>query len=293
MSAAGESLSLDRTAAPVRRERLRLLVRSKTLVAGAVLVGIWVACAIFGELIAPHDPYGSAEDILNKLRSPSGEHLFGTDSLGRDVLSRVIVGARGILVVAPLATLLGTVAGTALGLAAGYFRGLVDELLSLVFNAFLSLPVVIIGLVALVAVGASKVTVTLVIGFVFTPIIFRTVRAAVLAERELEYVQAARLRNERAPYVMFAEILPNVLAPILVEFTVRVGYAIFTIATLSFLGLGIPPPAPDWGIQIFEHYALINGGYWWPSLFPALAIATLVVGVNLIADGLTQVFERQ
>ena len=292
MSAAGESLSLERAAAPAPRERLRLLTRSKTLVAGAVLVGIWVACAIFGELIAPHDPYGSAEDILNKLRSPSGEHLFGTDSLGRDVLSRVIVGARGILVVAPLATLLGTAAGTALGLAAGYFRGLVDELLSLVFNAFLSLPVVVIGLVALVAVGASKVTVTLVIGFVFTPIIFRTVRAAVLPERELEYVQAARLRNERAPYVMFAEILPNVLAPILVEFTVRVGYAIFAIATLSFLGLGIPPPAPDWGIQIFEHYALINGGYWWPSLFPALAIATLVVGVNLIADGLTQVFER-
>jgi peptide/nickel transport system permease protein len=127
---------------------------------------------------------------------------------------------------------------------------------------------------------------------VFAPIIARTVRAAVLSERELEYVAAARLRNERAPYIMFAEILPNVAAPILVEFTVRLGYAIFAIATLSFLGFGIQPPAPDWGLQIFEHYGLISGGFWWPTLFPALAIATLVVGVNLIADGITHVFER-
>jgi peptide/nickel transport system permease protein len=131
-----------------------------------------------------------------------------------------------------------------------------------------------------------------VVGVVFTPIISRTVRAAVLAERQLEYVQAARLRNERPPYVMFAEILPNVLAPIVVEFTVRLGYAIFAIATLSFLGVGIPPPAPDWGVQIADHYGLISGGYWWPSLFPALAIASLVVSVNLVADGLTHAFER-
>jgi peptide/nickel transport system permease protein len=273
-----------------RRERIRLVLRSKTFLVGAVVLGLWILMAVIGPTVAPHDPY--AADILNKLKAPSGSHWFGTDNLGRDVFSRVLAGARGILIVAPLATLLGTAAGTALGLTAGYFGGLVDELLSVVFNAFLSLPVVIIGLLALVAVGPSKLTVTLVIGVVFTPIIFRTVRAAVLAERQLEYVQAARLRNERAPYVMFAEILPNVLAPILVEFTVRVGYAIFAIATLSFLGVGIPPPAPDWGIQISEHYGLISGNIWWPSLFPALAIASLVVSINLVADGLTQAFER-
>jgi peptide/nickel transport system permease protein len=273
-----------------RRERLRLLLRSKTFLAGAALFGFWVFCALFGRMVAPESPF--ATDILAKLAEPSGAHWLGTDSLGRDVFSRVLAGARDILIVAPLATLLGTVLGTALGLLTGYFRGLVDDVLMRLVDAFLALPVVILGLLALVALGPSRVTVIIVIGVVFAPIIARTVRAAVLSERELEYVAAALLRNERAPYIMFAEILPNVAAPILVEFTVRLGYAIFAIATLSFLGFGIQPPAPDWGLQIFEHYGLISGGFWWPTLFPALAIATLVVGVNLIADGITHVFER-
>jgi peptide/nickel transport system permease protein len=277
-------------AAVARRERLRLLLRSKTFLAGAVLVGFWVFCAFFGRAIAPDSPF--ATDILAKLAEPSGAHWFGTDNLGRDVFARVLAGARDILIVAPLATLLGTVVGTALGLLTGYFRGLVDDVLMRIVDAFLALPVVIIGLLALTALGPSRTTVVLVIGFIFAPIIARTVRAAVLSERELDYVAAARLRNESAPYIMFAEILPNVAAPILVEFTVRLGYAIFAIATLSFLGFGIQRPAPDWGLQVADHYTLINAGYWWPTLFPALAIATLVVGVNLIADGITRVFER-
>jgi peptide/nickel transport system permease protein len=114
----------------------------------------------------------------------------------------------------------------------------------------------------------------------------------VLTERELEYVAAARLRNERTPYVLFGEILPNVTAPIVVEFTVRLGYSIFVAAGLSFLGFGIQPPTPDWGVQVAEHYGVISGGFWWPVLFPSLAIATLVIGVNLIADGVASAFER-
>ncbi len=135
-------------------------------------------------------------------------------------------------------------------------------------------------------------TVIIVIGLVFAPVIARTVRAAVLQEREMEYVSAAQLRNERTSYILFAEILPNVMGPVMVEFTVRLGYAIFTAATLSFLGFGIQPPAPDWGLQVFEHYGLISGGYWWPVLFPALAIASLVIGVNMMADGIAKAFER-
>jgi peptide/nickel transport system permease protein len=273
-----------------RRERIRLILRSKTFLAGALVLGFWVFCALFGQAVAPKDPFAS--DPLTSLRAPSGEHWFGTDRLGRDVFSRVLAGARDILIVAPLATLLGTVLGTTVGLVTGYFRGLVDDVLMRFVDAVLAVPLVIMGMLVLVALGPSKVTVVVTIGVVFTPLIARTVRAAVLAEGQLEYVQAARLRNERAPYIMFAEILPNVLAPVLVEFTVRLGYAIFVIATLSFLALGIPPPAPDWGLQIFEHYGLISGGFWWPVLFPSLAIATLVVGVNLLADGLTQAFER-
>ena len=273
-----------------QRERLRLLIRSKTFLAGVVIVGMFVIFAIFGETLAPDDPF--ATDPLDDLAAPSGEHLFGTDRVGRDVLSRVIVGARDILIVAPAATLLGTVLGTALGLVTGYFRGPVDDILSRFIDAFLALPTVIIGLLAIVALGTSKLTVIIVIGLVFAPIIARTVRAAVLQEREMEYVAAAQLRNERTPYILFAEILPNVMGPVMVEFTVRLGYAIFTVATLSFLGFGIQPPAPDWGLQVFEHYGLISGGYWWPVLFPALAIVILVVGVNLIADGIAKAFER-
>jgi peptide/nickel transport system permease protein len=273
-----------------RRQRLTLLIHSKTFIAGMVILGFWVICAIFGYLIAPYDPLKT--DPINALLAPSWSHPFGTDTLGRDVLSRVIVGARDILIVAPLATLLGTVLGTALGLITGYFRGPVDDILSRVVDTFLAVPVVIVGLLALVALGPSKFTVIAVIGIVFAPVIARTVRAAVLSERELEYVAAARLRNDSTRYILFAEILPNVMGPVIVEFTVRLGYAIFTLATLSFLGFGIQPPAPDWGLQIYQHYGLISGGYWWPVVFPALAIASLVVGVNLVSDGISQAFER-
>ncbi len=288
------SIPLTRSAADQRRqamrERLRLVGRSPTVIVGGVVLLFWVACALFASHIAPHDPI--TPDVLHKLQPPSRDHLFGTDSLGRDVLSRVIYGARGILVVAPLATLFGTVLGTSIGLVAGYFRGVVEEVLMRITDAFLAIPVVISATLALVALGPSTVGVILVIGLVFAPIIARTVRAAVLGEAELEYVQAAKLRQEKAPYVMFVEILPNVLGPVLVEFTVRLGYAIFATATLSFIGFGIQPPAPDWGLTIFEQYSFLVGGLWWPVLFPALAIASLVVAVNLVADGLNQALER-
>jgi peptide/nickel transport system permease protein len=273
-----------------RRERLRLLFRSPTFVIGLVILGFWVVCALFGPQIAPQNP--QADDILNKLASPSGDHLFGTDRLGRDVLSRVIVGAREILIMAPLATLLGTILGTAIGLATGYYRGFADEAAMRLVDALLSVPVIITALLAIVALGPSRITIILVIALVFGMIIAKTVRAAVLSERELDYVQAARLRNERGPYIMVAEILPNVTGPIIVEFTVRLGYAIFTIATLAFLGFGADPSIPDWGTDISEHYPFISAGVWWAVLFASLAIASLIVAINLIADAIAQTFER-
>jgi peptide/nickel transport system permease protein len=273
-----------------RAERLRLLARSPTFILGSILFGIWVVCAILGTLIAPHGPL--ADDILARLTSPSGDHLFGTDELGRDVLSRVIVGAREILITATVATVLGTVLGTAIGLVTGFYRGFVDEVIMRLVDTLLSVPFIITALVAIVALGPSRLTLIVVIGIVFAPIIAKTVRAAVLGERQLEYVQAARLRNERSPYVMFVEILPNVMGPVIVEFTVRLGYAIFTVATLSFLGFGPDPSVPDWGKDIADHYQYINGGVWWAVLFPSLAIATLVIGINLVADAIAQTFER-
>jgi len=272
-----------------RQERLRLLARSGTFMIGLIIVLFWVGCALFGSSLVPQDPYNG--DLLNTLAPPSADSWFGTDNLGRDVFSRVIVGARDILTIAPLATILGTILGTALGLVTGYFRGIIDDSISRLVDAVLALPLVIIALLALVALGTSNITVIVVIGVVFAPIIARTVRSSVLSERELDYVSAAQLRGESALYIMFAEILPNIMPPILVESTVRLGYAIFTVATLSFIGFGIQPPSPDWGLAISESYGLINGGYWWTVLFDAFAIASLVVGVNLIADGIQGAFE--
>lgn len=272
-----------------RHGRLRLVFGSGTFLVGFAIVLFWVFCAVFGPRVVPYDPY--ADDLLSALLPPSAEHWFGTDQLGRDVFSRVIVGARDILTVAPLATLISTVFGTALGLAMGYFRGLVDEALSRVVDALLALPTVIVALLALVALGPSSFTVVAVIGFTFAPIIARTVRASVLAERELDYVAAARLRRERSFHIMFVEILPNVLPPILVETTVRLGYAIFAVASLSFIGFGIQPPSPDWALSISANYGLIGGGYWWTVLFDGLSIASLVVAVNLVADGIQGAFD--
>lgn len=281
MSAAGLALAAGEAPQP---SRLRLLLRAPGFLAGAAIVAFWVACALIGPWVVPVDPYAS--DLLDTLSPPSAAHWFGTDQLGRDMFARVIVGSRDILTVAPLATLLGVTLGTAIGLVTGYFRGVVDMIVSRLVEAVLALPLLIVALMALVALGPSNTTVIVAIGLSFTPIVARTVRAAVLGERSLDYVAAARLRGEGAASIMGAEILPNIWAPVFVEMTVRLGYAIFTVATLSFLGVGLQPPSADWGLAISENYGLIGGGYWWTVLFDAIAIASLVVGVNLAADAM-------
>jgi peptide/nickel transport system permease protein len=174
----------------------------------------------------------------------------------------------------------------------GYFRGFADNVLGRFVEAFLALPLIVTALIVVTALGHSNTTIIVVIGVVFTPLIARTVRAAVLLERELDYVAAARLRGERAPYIMFVEILPNVLAPVMVEFTVRLGYGVFTVATLSFLGVGIQPPSPDWGLEISQNFGQVTAGFWWEVLFDALAIASLVIAVNLVSDSIERVLER-
>jgi peptide/nickel transport system permease protein len=194
------------------------------------------------------------------------------------------------MIVATLATILGGVGGTVLGLVTGYFGKWVDNALSRIIDAVLAIPLVVTAVVVVTALGISNLTLILTIGGIFTPLIARTVRTAVLVERDLDYVQAAKLRGERAPYIMFVEILPNVTAPILVEATVRLGYAIFFIASLSFIGYGVQPPSPDWGAQVADNYTLISFA-WWTVLFPSLAIASLVISVNLISDGVTHVVD--
>ena len=273
-----------------RRERLRLLLRSPSFIIGAVVIGFWVVCAILGSRITPYDPIFDQTPDLGV--SPSSEYWFGTDRLGRDVFSRVLAGSRDILLVAPLATLLATVFGTALGLTTGYFRGIADDTVSRVIDAVLAIPLIVLAVTVVASLGSRSVwSVTVVIAIVFSPIIARTVRAAVLGEAQLDYVEAARLRGERSPYVMFVEVLPNVMPPIIVEATVRLGYAIFAVATLTFIGFGLQPPSADWAVQIADNYPFLSD-QWWTVLFPALAISSLVVAVNLVSDSVQQVLER-
>jgi peptide/nickel transport system permease protein len=284
---AGSGVAVATPTGAVPQATWRLLLRRPTFIIGAVIIVFWVVCAIFGRSIAPYNPL--AQQLLFNNTAPSGAHWFGTDTLGRDVLSRVLVGSRDILVVTPLATILGTVLGTALGLAMGYFGGLFDLIVGRFVEAVLALPAVIIAFLFIVALGPSKTTLIIVIGLIFTPLIARTVRAAVLTERNLDYLSSARLLGERPLRIMFREILPNVMPAILVEFTVRLGYAVFAVATLSFLGFGVQPPTPDWGSDIAADYSGLLAGYWWQVLFPALAIASLVTAVNLITDSIEQV----
>jgi peptide/nickel transport system permease protein len=245
-------------------------------------------CAIGGDKITPHDPL----DFRSKVHlPPSSEFLFGTDKTGRDVLSRVMAGARDVLKIAPMAALLGVLLGVILGLLMGYLGKRFDNVMSRIVEAFLALPVVLIALLAITTLGNSSWVVLGVVATLFTPVVARTVRSAVLAERDLDYVTSAKLRGESTRFIMFREILPNVSGPIIVELTVRIGYAVFTISTLSFLGAGPPPPSPDWGAQVSEGYNSISAGIWWTTFFPAMAIASLVIAVNLIADAVQSVME--
>ena len=282
-----------------RREKAILFFKSPSALIGLGIILFWVICAVLGSRITPFDPF-STDGLSHEAPFVNG-YYFGTDQLGRDVLSRIMLGARDVLIAAPLAAIIGVVSGSMLGLLMGYYRGILDDILGRLIEAFLVLPLTLVGLLALAAapddwsiipgIESSTQTVILVVGLLFTPIVARTVRAAVLAERENDYVQAAKLRGENGLYIMTREILPNVMSPIVVEFTVRIGYAIFAIATLSFLGVGIQEPTPDWGLMIAQEYRLVIGGYWWVTVFPALAIASLVIAVNLIADRLQEVME--
>ena len=280
----------------VRQETLRQILRSKTFVLGALVTLFWVICAVFGDQIAPYDPINTS--FAPSYESPSWSHPFGLDRNGRDVFSRIIVGARSVIEVAPAAMLLGVGLGSMLGLVMGYFGRWVDNVVGRILDAVLAIPLIVLAILVLTALSAgseginvSSWQLIVVIGIAFTPPVARTVRSSVLAERDLDYVQAAKLRGERAPYIMFAEILPNVTGPIIVEGTVRLGYAVFTVATLAFLGYGPQPPSPDWGLQIAEQYADISLA-WWAVVFPGLAIATLVVAINLIADSVQQVLDE-
>ncbi|MEL6890063.1 MAG: ABC transporter permease [Actinomycetota bacterium] len=269
----------------VRKEQRRVLFRSPGFIVGCIIVGFWVLAALLPELLTT---IGEKEfSDAGPRVSPTGDAWFGTDSVGRDVYTRVIYGARPILTIAPVATALAIVVGTMLGLLMGYYRGWVDEIFSRIIEAILSIPVILMAILVVFTFGSSRVVIIGTIAVLFVPAITRTIRSAAITESELDYVTSAKMRGESGFFIVSREILPNVTGLVVVEATVRLGYAIFTYTTLAFLGFvsGDLTDA-DWGLDVRGNFEQIVRDIWWPSIFPALAIASLVIGANLIADSI-------
>ncbi len=265
---------------------MRKLASTPASALGGTIVLMFLLLALFGPLIAP---YGLNEQLYDEARQPpSAAHWFGTDHLGRDVFSRVVLGTRDVLALAGLGTLLAVLSGASLGLLSGYLGGWFDEILMRFFDSLLALPAMLLALLLLGTLGPSASSILLVIAVVYTPIVARVARSVVLAVKSKAYVEAARIQGESLARILFREILPAVLPALAVEASLRFSYAIFLVASLGFLGVGVQPPSPNWGLMVSEarqHVSQLP----WMMVYPAGAIALLVIGVNLLADGLKRV----
>ena len=269
----------------IRREQLRVLYRSPGFLFGVLIVGFWVFAALWPSLLTSVGPKEFVE--AGPRVKPGSEAWLGTDKNGWDVYARIIYGARPILIVAPIATAMAVIVGTMLGLVMGYYRGWADEVLSRVIEAILSIPIILMAILVVFTFGRSTPVIIGTIAVLFVPAITRTIRSAAIAESNLDYVMSAKMRGESGLFIVTREILPNVTGLVVVELTVRLGYAVFTYATLAFLGfVGSNITDADWGIDVSQNYEQIVRDIWWPSIFPAIAIASLVIGVNLIADSI-------
>jgi peptide/nickel transport system permease protein len=266
-------------------EQVSVIRNSRVAMIGLSIIVFWLLVAILAPLISPHDPLAQNSKAINQ--KPSAEYLLGTDLYGRDILSRLIYGTRMILLLAPLSVLAAVIIGTTLGLIGGYFGGLIDEVVMRLLDAVMAFPAILLYLIIIAAIGPSALNVVIAITFVGTPGIARLVRSLALDIRTRDYVRAAQTRGENPFYIMFVEILPNVRGPLIIDSLLRVGYAVFAIGTLGFLGLGLRPPTPDWGSMVAEARKYI-----WTNplavVWPIVALASLVVGLNLFADGLRE-----
>jgi peptide/nickel transport system permease protein len=278
---------------------LSIIFASKIAVVGLAIVLFWVIVAIFAPLFTPYTPL--EQDWKAPNQGPSIAHILGTDELGRDIWSRLIYGARVVLVLMPITenfwipggtavwgVIVALLVGSTLGLLGGYYGGWIDEIIMRLLDAMMAVPIILLYMIIMAALGASALNVVIAITIVGTPGIARLVRSLTLDIRTREYIRAAETRGESPWYIMFVEILPNARGPIIIDSMLRVGYAIFAMGTLGFLGLGIPPPSPDWGSMVAKGREFILTGSPWAALWPSIAIASLVVGLNLLADGLRE-----
>lgn len=278
---------------------MSIIFASKIAMIGFAIVLFWVIVAIFAPLFTPYTPL--EQDWKAPNQGPSASHILGTDELGRDLWSRLIYGARVVLVLMPITenfwipggtaiwgVIVALIIGATLGLIGGYYGGWIDEIIMRLLDAMMAVPIILLYMIIMAALGASAVNVVIAITIVGTPGIARLVRSLTLDIRTREYIRAAETRGENPWHIMFFEILPNARGPIIIDAMLRVGYAIFAMGTLGFLGLGIPPPSPDWGSMVAKGREFILTGSPYAALWPSVAIASLVVGLNLLADGLRE-----
>ena len=271
---------------------LKMMLESPVAIIGMGLVSFWVLVAVLAPWLTGYDP--NAMDTTALAAAPGwfeGEHWLGTDRLGRDLWSRLIWGARTVLIVAPIAVAAAYFVGCLMGMLAGYLGGWVDTVVSRISDIILSFPVLILYIILISTYGASALNIVLAVTLSSSPGIGRIVRGLVLDLRSLEYVDAAKIRGERPLYIMVVELLPNARGPLIVDACVRMGYTIITIGVLGFLGLGLPPPDPDWGGMVKDATArIVTEPHM--SILPCMAISTLVIGFNLLADGLREISMR-
>jgi peptide/nickel transport system permease protein len=311
MAVAQKSIALP-LARPSRWQKLRvglgILLRSRIALVGFGLVAFWVVVALFADdcIVQPacwtRSPsykstpwlavYPFDKTTGPPLSGPSASHWLGVDRNGRDLWARLVYGSRIILTLAPVGVGLALVVGGMLGLVAGYYGGLVDEAIMRVLDAMIAFPQIVLYLVIIAALGPSATNVVLAITIAGAPGIARLVRSLTMDIKTRDFVAAAQTRGESAWYIMLVEILPNASGPIIIDAMLRVGYAVFAIGTLGFLGLGLPPPSPDWGSIVNAGRKFIQAGHPWDAVWASLATATIVVGLNLMADGLSEEIQR-
>lgn len=271
-----------------QRSLFMRLVRNRLSLVGMIITLVVVLVAIFAPMLAPYDPIKI--NLIERLKPPSAEHWMGTDNFGRDILSRVIYGTRITLQIGVVSVALGTVLGLVIGALAGFLGGQVDTVLMSLMDSIYAFPAILLALALVAAFGPSLVTVMTAIAIVRIPIFARMVRASVLAERNMEYVTAARALGLQELYILIRHILPNIVTPMIVVTTTYFATAIVVEASLSFLGLGVPPPAASWGVMLNDGRQFMEKV---PHvvIFPGAAISLTVLGFNLLGEGLRDVLD--
>lgn len=265
------------------RTVLKRMMRSPQGALGLLIVGLILIVVVAGPWLAPYGPDTLAP--LQRYKPPGNLHWLGTDQYGRDILSRLLHGARATVALAVAATLLGTLAGALIGTISAYLGGRSDEAIMRTIDAVMSIPNLLMALLIVNLLGKSSLNALLAISLAFTPSMARVTRSVALTIRKQDFVSAAVARGESAAFIVWHEMLPNVIAPIVVEMTIRVAFAVMLFATLSFLGLGAQPPASEWGLMVAESRRFMHLSPWM-ILWPSLAVALVAIGFNLLGDGL-------